>query len=667
LRSLQARAQHEAWVRSNPVASLQARLRREGSTGTAAERQAARRLLSAGYELSAHYLENLGLAPDPAAAGDGDSAQGRRHGVVGLVLGGDVNGAPFAWADRLRAEPAQRWEGRAGLPFEPLDLLGVLLRLLRARPGDELLQHLPEAKAFAIIDEIDEQITGPSMTVAGALAVLDAATGHARPELAAVASFVQLPPGLSPDGAAGQELPLVRVEGEAAKLAGFQRECGRGSLCLVAPDTTLDERELHRSFEAVWRVEDLDRLGGRLEAAGLLADLARPAPLSLRELGRVEDLLGRLRKRDFLVRRARDLAVRLEAVVHEVGLGRDVPASRARRALGHAAQPLRFDAVLGEAVAAARGVLERAEAAPDLASHGELCAAAIELAAAYYVQYDFAAMAAVMLPWRERLRVDPHLVDAKLRVRVLGNLGRAQAMGAGADEPEAWRATYAEALTLQALNDPSGLPLTRGFQVGALLAWGYLDEAEVALEQAESELMRRDYPGNLSLWFLRFDRADLARRRGEVWQDPEMERDGVVQPGQFGRAMGYYFQATARQVGRAAPDAAERFERAASFFAAGTPPVNSGQWAFVHLCRLGAAERRRDRVAWRAARADLAAFLATDEAAGIRAWYGRLAEDLPLDFQAELDFEAGGAAQEPAAALEALFARDPYFLGRGPA
>lgn len=658
MKSLQARVRDESWLRSNPVAILKMRLRQEGSAGLGAERKSARVLARAGYPLSAHYLDNLGLDL-------GGDHEPRRHGVVGLVLGAETGGQPFAWADRLRAEPDLRWRGRAGLPFEPLDLLGVLLRLLGARAGDELLRHLPEAKAFAIVDEIDEEIAGPSMTIAGALAVLDAASGHVRPELAAVASFVQLEAGVQPSGATDQHLTLKRVEGEATKLAAFQRECGRGSLCLVAPDSLLDTKELHRSFERVWIVEDLDRLGGRLEAAGLLEDFARPAPLSRQELDRVEALIGRLRKDEFLVRRALDLALRLEAAAREPGLGTDISAARGRRALAHATQPLRFDAVLGDAVAAAEGVLERARKAPDLASHAELCAASIELGAAHYVEYDFERMAAELRPWKQRLDEDPHLVDADLRVRVLGNLGRALAVHEPpAGEEPAWPALFAEALALQAITDPSKLTLTRGFLVGALLAAGQLDAAELELGRAEAELSRTDYAGNLSLWFLRFDRADLARRRGELWDDPEMEREGVVRTGQFGRAMGYYFQATARQVGRERADAAERFERAAAFFGEGRPPASSGQWVFVHLCRLGAAERSRDPKAWRASRADLEAFLAEDFAVGIRRWYGELVQALPTDFQAELAFEGGGSG-DPAGALEALFARDPYFLGRG--
>lgn len=662
LKSLEARVGDEPWLVSNPVAILQTRLLREGSAGMVVERRRARDLLTNGYELSRHYLDNLGIAVTA-------ETPVRRHGIVGLVLGRDRAGRPHAWADRLHAEPAARWCGRRGLPFEPLDLLGVLLSLLRARPDDELLHSVPEAKAFALQDELDEEeITGPSMTVAGALAVLDAATGHARAELAAVASFVQLEAGAQPTGDAGTSAKLVHVEGEGPKLEAFERECGRGSLCLVAPGSALSKKELHRSFERVWIVDSLRGLGGRLEAEGLLEDFARPKSLGLREIDRVEALLGGLRKDEFMVRRALDLAARLKAAVRAEGPGPDVPASRVRRALAHSAQPLRFEAVQCDAVLAAEAVLQRASEAPELAPHSELCAASIELAAAHYVEYRFDRMVAQMEPWRARLAEDPQLVNAYTRVRVLGNLARGLATRAVADgSAPVWQPLFEQALKLQALTDASKLSLTRGFYVGALLAAGKLDAAEEQLLLAEGELARSDYAGNLSLWFLRFDRADLARRRGELWDDPEMEREGVVREGQFGRAMGYYFQATARQQGRTRDDAAARFQRAAEYFKSGGPHEKSGQWVFVALCELGAAERRGDAAAWRAARVALDAFLAHDFAAGIREWYGELLPALPSDFQAQLAFDGpAGASGDPGASLERLYSRDPYLLGIAP-
>lgn len=663
MKSLEARVGDEPWLRSNPVAILQTRLAREGSAGIAVERRRARQLIARGYQLSRHYLENLGIEVT-------EDTPVRRHGVVGLLLGRDRAGRPHAWADRLHATPADRWCGRRGLPFEPLDLLGVLLSLLRARPDDELLHSVPEAKAFALEDELDEEeITGPSMTIAGALAVLDAATGHGRAELAAVASFVQLEAGVQPTGDRGEVTRLVHVAGEEPKLEAFERECGRGSLCLVAPDSGLSANELHRHFERVWVVDSLRNLGGRLEAEGLLEDFARPKSLGLREIDRVEALLKKLGRDEFMVRRSLDLAARLKrAVREEGGPGRDVPAARVRRAQAHSTQPLRFEAVLCDAVLAAKAVVKRAQEAAELASHSELCAASIQLAAAHYVEYRFEDMVAEMRPWRARLAGDPQLVEADLHVRVLGNLARGLATrcSESRNKPE-WHGLFQDALGLQAAIDPSKLSLTRGFYLGALLAAGELDEAEKQLQLAESELMSEDYAGNLSLWFLRFDRADLARRRGELWDDPEMEREGVVREGQFGRAMGYYFQATARQRGRSPEDAAARFERAAEHFESGGLHEKSGLFVFVALCRLGAAERRRDAAAWRSARATLGDFLDHDFAAGIRRWYGELLEELPMDFQAQLAFDGPGVgARAPGEALERLMCRDPYLLGIGP-
>nr|MBC8451449.1 hypothetical protein [Planctomycetota bacterium] len=203
---------------------------------------------------------------------------------------------------------------------------------------------------------------------------------------------------------------------------------------------------------------------------------------------------------------------------------------------------------------------------------------------------------------------------------------------------------------------PGGLSLSRGFFVGALLAAGHLDAAEEELERAEAELLFAGYRDNVSRWFLAFDRADLARRRGELWLDPKMESGDVLRAGQFGRPLGYYFQATARQVGRSPKDAAERFERAAEAFGAGPPRADSGQWWFTYLMQLAAAERRGDAPSWRTAHAGLHGFLEAPFARHISAWFGALPSRLPD----ALDLEAG-------ASLEALLRRDPYLLGLHPA
>src|ERR1041384_7255332 len=90
----------------------------------------------------------------------------------------------------------------------------------------------------------------------------------------------------------------------------------------------------------------------------------------------------------------------------------------------------------------------------------------------------------------------------------------------------------------------SSLPRTWCYLAQGYLRHGQLSEAEEVLRQIAV------HPGlsEMSRWFLCFYQADAARRRGEIWADPAMDR-AVVSP-RVGHPFGFYMQATARQPGR---------------------------------------------------------------------------------------------------------------------
>src|SRR5262249_59099068 len=98
------------------------------------------------------------------------------------------------------------------------------------------------------------------------------------------------------------------------------------------------------------------------------------------------------------------------------------------------------------------------------------------------------------------------------------------------------------------------------------LATGYVGKGRWG--EAEEVLCRiAIHPGlgEISRWFLCFYQADAARRRGETWTDPEMERAVVSR--RVGHPFGFYLQATARQPGRDSASAIDRFLRARQFCA----------------------------------------------------------------------------------------------------
>src|SRR5262249_20750072 len=127
-----------------------------------------------------------------------------------------------------------------------------------------------------------------------------------------------------------------------------------------------------------------------------------------------------------------------------------------------------------------------------------------------------------------------------------------------------------------------------------------------------------EVPG-FSGWVLAFLRADLARRRGERWADRALEgaRPERCRPG---HPFAFYFQATARQPGRA--DAPERPRLAAAFLRAdaGGHPHNICE-LFAACVDLLAAALAGDGAAWADAAGSVRHFLAAPAAAPLGAHY----------------------------------------------
>lgn len=615
----------EERLASNPIALVQAR-----GLSAAGERRVVAQIVERGVALPAFYLRHLGL-PEGAP---------RRHGVVGCVV--DAHG--IGWVDRLRAAPSRTWQSRTGLPFEALELEEILLALLHAR-GEDLVHVLPETRAFALHDELTTPIAGESMTMAAALAVIDSTLQSRVPELAAVLCLVQR------HGTTG----LVPVKMPKAKLAAFQRECGPGTLCVIAPEVGGEPRtdwhewraQLAASFDEVWVVSSLNELGQRLHACGWLDELARIEPLTRAALDNVEGLMKRLLRNDWFVGRALGLAKRLHAAANDVGFAVEVPMSR-RRAVERARfAPLRLSASLETVVRDAAAHVAALQTPID-ATHEERAWAWLDLAAAQQIAYRFDAMLDCMRELVARIETDPRAYSAPLRVRVWSLYGQALAKRIG--NAAAWRAAFGQARALVALAAPGEAPLARGFWIAALLMDDALDEAAEQLEEARAEL------GSdlIARAFWAFNRADLARRRQEVWSDPELDSLESLRSGGFWRPVGYYFVATARQSGRDVGDRVARFQRAADAFGAGIENADSGLHVFVQLMRLGAA---RDDAAWSAARAGLLDFVQAPFATGIAEWFGARLDALPSTLPL-------GHPGIVAPALEAIWAHDPYLLGR---
>ena len=143
-------------------------------------------------------------------------------GVVGLVVDRVTDDA---WVVPLQVEASREWSTDSTLPFTSTGLQDLLIRLLRAA-GLPSSRAVPERFAFKIRDLLGHPSAGPSMHVAGVLAVVRAAN-RCPPLLSRACAVLQ---------AEGDRLaPVASVR---LKLTAFLRECGRGTLLIRHRDCT---------------------------------------------------------------------------------------------------------------------------------------------------------------------------------------------------------------------------------------------------------------------------------------------------------------------------------------------------------------------------------------------------------------------------------------------
>lgn len=616
----------DARLESNPVEHVRrlietARQERPGRPDLSLlERHLVTRIQSRGIRFPSGYLRSLGIEAPAGPA---------RPGVLALVVApGERNRTGLV--DRLHARRADRWTLRNGLPFDATDLLLLARDVLSATP-ESLEGVVPESLAFQIGDELREPIEGPSMTVACFLALLDSTTGHRHPLLAATVAIVQ----------PAEDRRLDPVEGLPEKLEAFAREVEHGRLLVCHPETEIGEHE--ERFEEVWRVRDLDGFGEKLDAAGLLDEIRARHMLDAAQLSRVEGVFRELLDRRYRPARALDLGRRVAACE----FGPDVSARRGRRARAMPIGPLRLLALGREAATEARAFTARVERAGANASYTEQAEAAIDLAAAHYVAHQFEEARATLVPWACRVTDDPLLLDNDITIRLLGTLGRAEIALGG----DSWLEPVDRAIQIQRFERRADLPRAIGILIDGLLRTDRLEEAEEQLKLAETELRKTEYESNVDLWFLRFRRAELARRRAEIWGDPLMENPDIRRQGQFARPIAYYYQATARQPGRSDEDAADRLRQAAHAFASITRDrgITQGLRFFESMMRLAEAERRGDGSTWARARNTLVHYLDHEAPLALRRWYEPVIAEL------------GNSPTRDG--VEALLGRVPYFLG----
>lgn len=207
----------------------------------------------------------------------------------------------------------------------------------------------------------------------------------------------------------------------------------------------------------------------------------------------------------------------------------------------------------------------------------------------------------------------PPTRDTAHAEKVFNTLGRAW-VASGRD---GWEDLFRRSAEILQELEPTDLPRTWCY-----LAQGYLRSGRLA--QGEEVLSRIDvHPGigEMSRWFLHILQADLARRHGSTWVDPEMERATITT--RVGHPFAFYLQATARQPGRQVDDVLDRFRRARGFLTQDEPdgdPQNIQRY-LADCLLLAEAAWMVDPIRWRRAVFAIGSYLNTPAGDGFANHY----------------------------------------------
>jgi hypothetical protein len=436
-------------------------------------------------------------------------------------------------------EPAVSWKIAARLPVESRRLVDLLVSLLtEARaiePG-----VLPETRAFSITTSFPWPCIGTSMDVAATLAVLRCAAG-APPTLARACALVEV-----------EGSQLRPVDGIDAKLRAFVRECGRGTLLVRHPGCRASAA-FFDAFDEVWSVSSLTELAGHLAPLGVFEAWSTTGPHGLSE---AELVLSRLRD---LHQAGPDHAAIVRLARRALGCSwrDDVPPAIRHRPRLDLLRSLRHLGCYAEALQVGERWRQEVRDLGEASSLEQVAEADLEFAAGLFDPADFERMLVILRPWIDRAEAEPLCLSPGLRVRLWNTAARAMVRL----RCDGWDALFRRSIDLQGRTDPAGLPRTRNYLIEGLLREGMIDDAERLIE-----VSARSGPDATSRAMLAFYRADLARRRGSIAVDEPMEA-ALPEVGRANHPLGFYLQATARQPGRTAFDACDRFRRSAECFA----------------------------------------------------------------------------------------------------
>ncbi len=438
-------------------------------------------------------------------------------GVVGLVVDNQGQG----YVTKLKVVPNPTWDISVDLPFRPVHIQNLVLRVLS---GSDFDDSLPELFAYRITDSLADRCEGDSMDIACLLAVLDASTNHENPLLRAAAAVV------SPADEIENDRLLEASKSVSSKLHAFVREFGSGSL-LVRHATDDEAAEFDTYFDQVWAVKSLPELATRLNDAGLTDALLKKVTLKSEHgfaiasqmqswlanestFGKAKEFLGRLKRRE---NTETPLRIRLEISLAEEDLHR------------HQGN---FDAAI-----------QSRESRLDLLNNPLISCYEREAdsdnrhAAALYDAHRFDAAINCLAPWAEKFNADAKVCLPETRAKLFNTLARCMVAVGDVN----WEPLFCKSLEIQGVADPGNVCVTESYLVHGYLKFSRHEDARMVLGRNESEI------DPYRVWL----HAECSRQEGDLWDEAKC-KNAVAIPQSF-HVHGFACQAIARQSGRA-PD-----------------------------------------------------------------------------------------------------------------
>lgn len=552
------------------------------------------------YHIPSNFLKHLntkfGFKINENPIGKSD------RGVVGLVV--DHNHKE-GFINPLEAKFSQsgKWEIDETLPFRDIVRIKSAFRLILKSANPAVFA---ERFQFKIEGELKEDSDGPSMLIAGLLAIIAALQPKGRSSgiFKNACALVQL--------SNADERELCPVGGQDLKIEAFRRECGEGSLLIYHPDAPLSDEYL-KIFDEKWPVKTLAELSQRLSKADLLAPFfSERGRLTRHECDGLKlELAELMGGTHYRFHEAEKLA---KGIIQIGFLENTNIIQEEAYFLTKSAELYRHMGLFNEAIVATKDLAKKISKF----SLEKQASLECDMAAALIDCHQFAESMALLEPWKTKLEMDGRLLMPETRRNIWNTLARAMSY-LGRD---GWSGLFEKSLELQAEWEPIGVDRTRQYLARAL---GINSQFDLALKKLEE----CDQGNPFTVWNRRALRVlsgeKIPAREIEAWRSCDLPNSL-----RYLRAFTFLFQA--RRQGEMAENSSHMYQFAGKEFSAPIAALEKPQGLLYFLalvCDLGQAGSMHDGKLWKSTIEKLNSFIGSpDTFPGIHATYFRCYREL---------------------------------------